>query len=172
MAGIVDPASAQANFADTGALGACLGASSMEVAPGRSLVPTSFTASDPAAACPPTQAQVNAGIVGCALAIVNGRAPSTRDPDFSDGPTPAAPTVSMAPAGKPGEIFAVTASGWWGGGTQSVPSTTPPIPGFTTLVGATPAANTLTATAPVYCATGHTSTASPVSPPGPCSQQS
>lgn len=159
LAGVVDPASANSAFADTGALGSCAGAGTGSCT-GTFLVPASFTASDPNASCPPSQAQVDAGLVACALAVVNGTTPVNTALLFYTGqPTPTAPTATIAPAGEPGETFSVTGSGWWGGGIFGSPNVAATIPGFTTLVGATPATNTLSATPPVYCTTGHTSLA-------------
>ena len=159
LAGVVDPPTANSAFADTGALGSCTGAGTGSCT-GTFVVPLTFISSDSNGVCPPTQAQVNAGLVACALAVVNGTTPVNTGLLFYSGqPTPAAPTASVAPAGLPGETFAVTGSGWWGGGVLGVPNAGAGVPGFTTLVGATAASNTLTATAPVYCATGHTSAA-------------
>lgn len=161
LAGIVDPATDNTAFADTGALGSCAGPGDGTCS-GTFVVPASFTSSDTNGLCPPSQAQVNAGLVTCALAVVDGTTPVNTGLLFYSGqPTPAAPTASMAPAGEPGESFAVTGSGWWGGGVLGAPNATTGVPGFTTLVGTATAVNTLSATPPVYCATGFSAT-------GPC----
>ena len=159
LGGVVDPPTANSNFADTAALGSCAGAGTGSCT-GTFAVPAAFSASDANGVCPPTQAQVNAGLVACALAVVNGTSPVNTGLLFYSGqPTPATPTASVAPAGLPGETFSVTGSGWWGGGILGVPNAGAGVPGFTTLVGATPATNALSATPPVFCASGAASAA-------------
>jgi uncharacterized repeat protein (TIGR01451 family) len=101
---------------------------------GGSLAGTSFVG-DPNAQCPPTQAQINAGLVTCVIAVDNiaattapGATPSQADfaglalLDFSGQATPQVPpTVSFNPplvaAGHSATVTdAGSAASWWAGG--------------------------------------------------------
>jgi hypothetical protein len=164
LGGVIDPASANSSEADTAALGS--GTSTATGTMTATFTVPTFAASDTNAACPPTQAQVNAGLVACALAVVQGTTPvNTGLLIYSNNPTPAAPTLQLSgSSGIAGDVFNATdASGatsfWWGSALTTVPSTTPAVPGFTTQIGGVTATNTLATTADVYCFTGHTSAA-------------
>ena len=86
-------------------------------------VPATFTASNTAAQCPQTQAQTNAGLWGCAVAVVNSTLAPVAGGEFlitySGAPTPAAPTIAAAATtGVAGNTVAISdASGntsyWW-----------------------------------------------------------
>jgi hypothetical protein len=165
LGGPIDPASAAQSEADTSALGSGTSTATGTLT-ATFTVPAAFAASDPNAACPPTQAQVNAGLVACALAVVQGTTPvNTGLLIYTTNPTPAAPTLQLSgSSGIAGDVFNATdASGatsfWWGSALTTVPSTTPAVPGFTTQIGGVTATNTLATTADVYCFTGHTSAA-------------
>lgn len=85
-------------------------------------IPATFSATDPNAACPPTAAQINAGLIGCAVAVAE-ESPAT---DFGDAlldytgqPTPAAPTLALgstsARAGDEVTVLNGAPTGdWWG----------------------------------------------------------
>lgn len=155
----------QTAFADLGTLTTCpntAGAINCNFT-----IPASFTASDPSAKCPPTQAQIDAGLVGCAIAVADTISQSGLNQGLVvyAGTTADPPTASLSyPAGFPGETLNVTGSGWYGGGIFGVPNSAANIPGFTTLFGAsTLATNTLTATPPTYCVA---TTTAPTT--GPC----
>jgi hypothetical protein len=167
LGGVIDPASAASNEADTGAV-VIATTSATGTLSASFTVPATFTASDANAACPPTQAQVNAGLTDCAVAVASVATQTPLDTAlvaYTGQATPAAPTLSLSPtSGIAGDVFNATdASGatsfWWGAATTGAPSTTPAVPGFTAQVGTATATNTLAASKDVYCFTGHTSAA-------------
>jgi len=151
--------------------------------------PTVF-ASDPKAVCPPTQAEVNAGLGACVVAVADITAtvglpagsPATPADfvgeallDFSGQPTPQVPpTVSFnPPVVAPGHSAILTdtgattnwwGGGWWGGGYQ--PGTLVPAPdaipsGNIFLNGApAPAGASAQITPAVYCFYGGPSSSS------------
>ncbi|MBO0729216.1 MAG: hypothetical protein J2P57_08140, partial [Acidimicrobiaceae bacterium] len=160
LGGVVDPPTAASSEADVaGVVLATTDASGALTATFN--VPATFSAGDPNAACPPTQAQVNAGLVTCALAIASV---ATQTPlneallVYNNQPTPAAPTLAVTPsAGLSGDtLTAKDASGatsfWYGNALA-------PVTGLTATVGGVTATNTLSVSAAVYCFTGHTSAA-------------
>ncbi len=84
-------------------------------------VPTTFSASDPNAACPPTAAQMDAGLVGCAVAVAELSGIDFGDAllDYTGQPIPAAPTLALgsatASAGDQVTVMDGAATGdWWG----------------------------------------------------------
>jgi hypothetical protein len=95
-------------------------------------VPATFTASgDTAAQCPPSQAQINAGLFGCAIAVANSSEQEIAGGEYlvmyaSQTTAPAAPTIAAQPAtGSPGSLInvsdAAAATGyWWGDAVQAV----------------------------------------------------
>ncbi|MGC2486789.1 MAG: hypothetical protein WA359_11170 [Acidimicrobiales bacterium] len=95
-------------------------------------VPATFSASgDSAAQCPPSQAQINAGLFGCALAVANSSEQEIAGGEYllmyaSQTTAPAAPTIAAQPAtGSPGSVINVSdaagATGyWWGDAVQAV----------------------------------------------------
>ena len=94
------------------------------------IVPATFTAKDPKAACPPTQAQVSAGLFGCAVAVVNGALAPLPGGEFlityAGQPLPGNPTIAATPQkGTSGtQITIADGSGngqyWWGNAIQAV----------------------------------------------------
>ena len=70
LAGVVSPASAEQSLVDLATLQFGT-ATSGTIASTAFTIPATFAATDTNAACPPTQAQVNAGIVECAIAVAN-----------------------------------------------------------------------------------------------------
>jgi IPT/TIG domain len=80
-------------------------------------VPTSFSAADPNAKCPATQAQVNAGLNGCAVAVAELSGTDFGDAllDYTGQPTPQAPSLSLgSSSGTAGGDVSVSGSNWWG----------------------------------------------------------
>jgi hypothetical protein len=176
LGGVIDPATAASSEADTAAIGTLVATGTPGTNTGTGTatftVPNPFTTGatgDPNGVCPPSQAQVNAGLVACALAVVSGATPiNTGLLLYATNPTPAAPTLHLSPgtAGIAGDVFnasdaAGATSFWWGSALTTVPSVAPApvVPGFTTAFGTVAATNNLSTTADVYCFTGHTSAA-------------
>ena len=94
-------------------------------------VPATFSAAgDTAAQCPPSQAQINAGLFGCAIAVANSSEQEVAGGEYlvmyASQPAPAAPTIAAQPAtGSPGSLINVSdaagASGyWWGDAVQAI----------------------------------------------------
>jgi hypothetical protein len=95
-------------------------------------VPTTFSAAgDKNATCPPTQAQINAGIFGCAVVVANAQEAQVAGAEYliqyaSQTTVPAAPTITaLQTTGSPGsEINVSDAAGatgyWWGNALQAV----------------------------------------------------
>ncbi len=80
-------------------------------------VPATFTATDTNAVCPPTQAEVNAGLVGCAVAVATLTGTNFGDAilQYTGQPTPAAPSLTLSPtSGAVGDTITVSGSNWWG----------------------------------------------------------
>jgi hypothetical protein len=137
----------------------------------------SFSADDKNAVCPPTQAQVNAGLTNCVVTVAD--LATTTGLNFGDiiyatQPAPRAPTLALKPSyiGKKGGLVTasdkaracptpVTAASrcWWGAALTGAPSTAAGVPGFTVTINGTPATNTLAASPAVYCAEGATAAA-------------
>jgi hypothetical protein len=114
-------------------------------------VPATFTAAgDANAQCPPTAAQVNAGLFGCAVVVANSSETQVTGAEYlltyaSQTTPPTAPTISaLQTSGSPGSLInvsdAASATGfWWGDAVQQVQAL---------------AAGTAPAVAPSSCATG------------------
>lgn len=113
-------------------------------------VPSTFAASDAKAACPPTQAQINAGIYGCALAVATAAQAQVAGAEYlliyaSETTPPSAPTIAAtATTGPPGSTItisdAIGSNGyWWGNAIQQFQAVA---------LGTTPAA------APASCSSG------------------
>jgi hypothetical protein len=95
-------------------------------------VPATFTAAgDANAQCPPSAAQINAGLFGCAVAVATSTETEIAGGEYllqyaSQTTAPAAPTISALPtSGSPGSLINVSdASGatgfWWGDAVQEV----------------------------------------------------
>jgi hypothetical protein len=94
-------------------------------------VPATFSAAgDAAAQCPPSQAQINAGLFGCAVAVANSSEQEVPGGEYllmyANQAAPAAPTIAAQPtSGSPGSLINVSdapgASGyWWGDAVQAV----------------------------------------------------
>jgi hypothetical protein len=137
----------------------------------------SFSAPDKNAVCPPTQAQVNAGLTNCVVTVADLATTTGLNYGniiYATQPVPNAPTLGLTPryiGPKGGMVTAsdkagacptpVTAASkcWWGAALTGAPSTAAGVPGFTVTINGTPATNTLTASPAVYCAKGATAAA-------------
>jgi hypothetical protein len=114
-------------------------------------IPATFTAAgDANAQCPPTQAQINDGIFGCAVAVANSSQQEITGGEYlleyANQTPPAAPTISaLQSGGSPGSLINVAdaagATGhWWGNAVQAVQALD---------------AGTAAAVAPSSCTTGY-----------------
>ncbi|MHB2028781.1 MAG: hypothetical protein ACYCPT_08190 [Acidimicrobiales bacterium] len=94
-------------------------------------VPATYSAADPKATCPPTQAEVNAGVFGCAIAAITSSDTPVIGAEFlvqyaSQTTMPNAPTISaLQSTGAAGSKINVSdqagATGyWWGDAVQAV----------------------------------------------------
>lgn len=107
---------------------------------------SAFSATDPNATCPPTQAQVDAGLLACSLVVADASSGTALDSATlvygTNQPSPAAPTLATnISAGANGDTVQVgDATGavgrWWGNATQSLN-----IPASSIRVGTAPAAS-------------------------------
>ena len=113
-------------------------------------VPATFAASDGHADCPPSQAQINAGVYGCALAVATAAQALVPGGEYlltyaSETTPPNAPSIAATAAtGPPGGTITVSdaigSNGfWWGNAVQQFQAIA---------LGATPAA------APASCTSG------------------
>jgi hypothetical protein len=95
-------------------------------------IPATYTAADPNAACPPTQAEINAGIFGCAVAAVTAQDTPVTGAEFllqyasQATEQPANPTIAaLQSTGAPGSTVNIAdASGatgyWWADANQVI----------------------------------------------------
>lgn len=119
LAGLVVSAN-QTDEADVNALGLDQSSSTGTLAYNY-VLPTTFAATDPAAQCPPTQAQVNAGLGGCSLSLATFADVSygTVTLDYTTQPSPQPPTLALSPtsacAGQQVTVSDGAGPGdWWG----------------------------------------------------------
>jgi hypothetical protein len=181
LAGVISPSTSSPTEADlstgtavmtssTGTLSATIDVTATGGTP-------SFAAQDKNAVCPPTQAQVNAGLTNCVVTVADLATTTGLNYGniiYATQPTPRAPTLAFTPQYiglKGGLVKAhdkagacptpVTASSrcWWGAALTGAPNTAAGVPGFTVTINGAPAANTLAATPAVYCAKGATAAA-------------
>jgi hypothetical protein len=128
-----------------------------------------FSALDKKAVCPPTQAQVNAGLTNCVVTVAD--LATTTGLNFGNiiygtQPTPHRPTMVLTPSsiGKAGGTLTasdkagacptpVTAKSrcWWGAALTGAPNPGAGVPGLITPIHSVPASNTLAVNSPVYC---------------------
>jgi hypothetical protein len=167
LAGVASPSNAASGFADQTHLviassDATGGFSATFVvhATGDATNPFTPTNADPNATCPPSQAQINSGLVGCAIALANV---ATQAPlnigtlVFASQAAPASPTLALSPNANvfPGNNLAASdaaATGhWWGAALTGAPNAAAGVPGFSATVGGVTATNTLSATPAAYC---------------------
>lgn len=94
-------------------------------------VPATFTAAgDTKSVCPPTQAQINAGLFGCAVAVANSSEAEIAGGEYllqyASQTAPAAPTISaLQTTGSAGSLINVSDSSsatgyWWGDAVQAI----------------------------------------------------
>jgi hypothetical protein len=120
LAGIL-PSSEAIDEADTTALGSATSTATGTLPPGTTFtVPTTFKASDPNAVCPPTQAQVNTGLVGCAVAVAELSGTDFGDAllQYTGQVEPQVPTLSLGSASAHAGDQVTVANGagpgdWW-----------------------------------------------------------
>jgi hypothetical protein len=173
LAGVISPSSAATQEADlntatavttsaTGTLSATITVTATGGSPG-------FSALDKKAVCPPTQAQVNAGLTNCVVTVAD--LATTTGLNFGNiiygtQPSPHRPTLVLTPSqiGKAGGTLTASDKAgacptpvkarsrcWWGAALTGAPNAAAGVPGFTVPIHAKPASNTLAATPAVYC---------------------
>jgi hypothetical protein len=170
LAGVADPASAGSGFADqthivigsSDASGNFTGSFTVH-ATGDATNPFTPSNGNPDAVCPPTTAQINAGLVGCALAIANVatlQPVNTATLVFTGSPAPASPTLALNPNANvfPGNVLNAsdlnTSGFWWGAPLTGAPNAAAGVPGFSVTVGGVNATNNFSASPTAYCVTG------------------
>lgn len=173
LAGIASPASAETNEIDLGSLGLAFSAADGSLS-ATFTVPAAFSAPDPNAACPPTQAQINVGLT-CDLIVANLSAvpQNVAMMVYQGQGTPNAPTLhtsftvnrgvkTLTASDVPGACptpVTDTSHCWWGAPNTGSPNPTAftGVPGLTAQVSKVQAAtNTLSVSAAVYCAAAAT----------------
>jgi hypothetical protein len=180
LAGVISPASAATQEADlstgmavttsaTGTLSVTITVTATGGTPG-------FSALDKKAVCPPTQAQVNAGLTNCVVTVAD--LATTTGLNFGNiiygtQPKPHSPTLAL----KPRHVVngqTVTASDkagacptpvtsksrcWWGAALTGVPNAAAGVPGFVVTIHGKPITNALATSPAVYCVKGATAAA-------------
>jgi hypothetical protein len=173
LAGVISPSSAATQEADlstgtavttdaSGNLTATITVTATGGSPG-------FSALDKKAVCPPTQAQVNAGLTNCVVTVAD--LSTTTGLNFGNiiygtQPTPHRPTLALTPShiGRSGGTLTASDKAgacptpvkaksrcWWGAALTGAPNAAAGVPGFITPIHGTPASNTLAATPAIYC---------------------
>jgi len=181
LAGVISPSSSATQEADlntgtavttsaTGTLSATITVTATGGSPG-------FSAPDKKAVCPPTQAQVNAGLTNCVVTVAD--LATTTGLNFGNiiyptQPTPHRPTLALTPshigtgggtltasdkAGACPTPVKATSRCWWGAALAGAPNPAAGIPGFTVPIHGKPASNTLAASPALYCAKNATAPA-------------
>jgi hypothetical protein len=181
LAGVISPSSAATQEADlstgkavttsaTGTLTATITVTATGGSPG-------FSALDKKAVCPPTQAQVNAGLTNCVVTVAS--LATTTGLNFGNiiygtQPTPHRPTLALTPShiGKGGGTLTASDKAgacptpvkarsrcWWGAALTGAPNAAAGVPGFIVPIHGKPASNTLAASPAVYCFKGATAAA-------------
>ena len=173
LAGVISPSSAATSEADlttgtavttsaTGTLTATITVTATGGTP-------AFSALDKKAVCPPTQAQVNAGLTNCVVTVAD--LATTTGLNFGNiiygtQPAPHRPTMVLTPSHISRAGGTLTASDkagacptpvkaksrcWWGAALTGAPNAAAGVPGFITPIHSMPASNTLAASPAVYC---------------------
>jgi hypothetical protein len=180
LAGVISPSSAATQEADlstgtavttdaTGGLDVTITVTATGGSP-------SFSALDKKAVCPPTQAQVNAGLTNCVVTVAD--LATTTGLNFGNviygtQPKPHSPTVVFSPkhttngatvtasdrGGACPTPVTPTSRCWWGAALTGAPNPAAGVPGLVTLIHGKPVANTLAVSSPVYCFKSATSPA-------------
>jgi hypothetical protein len=178
LAGVISPSSSATQEADlttgkavttssTGTLTATITVTATGGTPG-------FKALDHRAVCPPTQAQINAGLTNCVVTVAD--LATTTGLNFGNiiyahQNKPHVPTLQLtsqssgtvftasdAPGACPTPVKA-TSHCWWGAALTGAPNAAAGVPGFTVRVHGAPVTNTLAASPAVYCFKGATAPA-------------
>ncbi len=126
LSGLVSSANQTAE-ADIGALQGAKSNSSGNLATSFH-VPSPYADADPNGVCPPTQAEVNAGEVGCLLSVADPSTSAsygTATLQYTGQPTPQTPALSISPTSAcPGQQVTFTGGGgWWGNAGSVTPIT-------------------------------------------------
>ena len=181
LAGVISPSSAATSEADlstgtavttdaSGNLSATITVTATGGSPG-------FSALDKKAVCPPTQAQVNAGLTNCVVTVAD--LATTTGLNFGNiiygtQPTPHRPTLALTPShiGKGGGTLTASDKAgacptpvkarsrcWWGAALTGAPNALAGVPGFIVPIHSKPVGNTLAASPAVYCFKGATAPA-------------
>jgi hypothetical protein len=181
LAGVISPATSAPTEADlttgkavttsaTGTLSATITVTATGGTPG-------FSAPDHKAVCPPTQAQVNAGLTNCVVTVAN--LATTTGLNFGNiiygtQRSPHVPTLDVRSTDTSGKGKVLTATDeagacptpvkatsrcWWGAALTGAPNAAAGVPGFTVTIRGTVVTNTLAASPAVYCASGATAAA-------------
>jgi hypothetical protein len=173
LAGVISPSSAATSEADLSTGMAVMTDGSGNLSATITVTATggtpAFSALDKKAVCPPTQAQVNAGLTNCVVTVAD--LATTTGLNFGNiiygtQPTPHRPTLALTPSsiGKGGGTLTAsdkagacptpvkaTSRCWWGAALTGAPNAAAGVPGFTTPIHSLPASNTLAASPAVYC---------------------
>ncbi len=176
LAAIVSPSSAELSDLDLGALGIASAGTDGSLST-TFTVPTTFSASDPNAACPATQAQINIGLT-CDLILVSlsGLQPvNEAQLDYAGQGTPNRPTLQATVTNDQHGLKTISFSDatgacaapltadsrcWWGAPVTGTPSTAfSGIPAPEALVDGRILTGTLAVSPAVYCQTGATAAA-------------
>jgi len=123
--------SALATFAPSATSTACPAGTAGSCSIATFTVPATFTTSDANGVCPPTQAQINAGIFGCAIAVASAQLAPVVGAEYliqyaSQTTPPSPPTIQpLQTTGSEGSLINVSdATGhtayWWGSAVQAV----------------------------------------------------
>jgi hypothetical protein len=180
LAGVISPSSAATQEADlstgmavTTTASGTLSATITVTATGGS---PAFSALDKKAVCPPTQAQVNAGLTNCVVTVAD--LATTTGLNFGNviygtQPRPHSPTLALKPR-HVGNGQTVTASDktgacptpvtptsrcWWGAALTGAPNAAAGVPGLVAAIHGKPITNALAVSPAVYCFKGATAAA-------------
>jgi hypothetical protein len=191
LAGVISPSSNSPSEADlntavgvmtspTGTLSATITVLPTGAKPG-------FRAADPKGVCPPTQAQVNAGLTNCVVTVANlatATGLNFGNIIYPTEPSPNAPSLRIKPVkafhiGPNGKVITAAdvrndcptpvralAHCWWGAALTGAPNAASGVPGLTVTINGTPTTNTLVVSPAVYCASGATAAACTGQPVG------
>jgi hypothetical protein len=181
LAGVISPSSAATSEADLSTGVAVTTDASGDLTTTITVTATggtpAFSALDKKAVCPPTQAQVNAGLTNCVVTVAD--LATTTGLNFGNiiygtQPVPKRPTLALTPShiGKSGATLTAsdkagacptpvkaTSRCWWGAALTGAPNPAAGVPGFTVLMAGKPRTNTLAASPAVYCFKGATAAA-------------
>ena len=173
LAGVISPSSAATSEADLSTGTAVTTDASGNLSATITVTATggspAFSALDKKAVCPPTQAQVNAGLTNCVVTVAD--LATTTGLNFGNiiygtQPTPHRPTLALTPSqiGKGGGTLTASDKAgacptpvkaksrcWWGAALTGAPNAAAGVPGFITPIHSQPAGNTLAATPAIYC---------------------